>query len=38
MLLVLDIFETPVTVTPQPKISKTEKFFKKFPKILNVYF
>ena len=37
MPLELDIFETPVTVTPQQKISKTLNL-PKFLEILNVYF
>ena len=35
--LTLDIFETPVTMTPQQEISKNFKFFKNSLKILNVY-
>ena len=34
----LDIFETPVTVTPQQEISKTFKLFKNSLKILNIDF
>ena len=34
----LDIFETPVTVTPQQEISKTLSSSKTPHKILNVYF
>ena len=34
----LDIFETPVTVTPQQEISKSLKFFQNSLKILNVCF
>ena len=34
----LDIFETPVTVTPQQEISKTLKFFQNSLDLLNVYF
>ena len=32
MTYVLDIFETPVTVTPQKEISKTFEILQKFPK------
>ena len=34
----LDIFETPVTVTPQTENFKNFKFFKHSLEILNVYF
>ena len=34
----LDIFEPPVTATPQQEISKTLNSFKNSLKILNVYF
>ena len=34
----LDIFETPVTMTPQQKISKSFNSCKNYLKILNVYF